>query len=164
MTYRIEPAIRTWLTNIEYDLLCRDTVLHYDIMAYVDILGGYWFAVEARAGGVGAKLAQELYRWAGEGLEAVHATPALTPVSWRADSHDIFTRAHGALLSRCQALPGYFKASRHCHYLKALDVDPWPRGTVNSFSYAKKVGGKEGALRQRTRAQRTGGLSLPDLL
>lgn len=167
MTYRKALDVRTWLDNTEYDLLSRPEVLHYDLFAYRDIAGGYWFAVEVRAGGIG-KLAQSLFRWNGVALEPVTATPALEPVTW-GDAQHVLRRVHGALLACCAALPGYKVISRHCHYLRALDCDPWPRGTVNTFSYAGRVGGKPGAARERTRRARqavpgdVGGV-LPDVL
>lgn len=160
MTSRKALDVRTWLDNTQYDLMARDVVLHYDLFAYVDQLGEYWFAVEARAGGMG-KLAQSLYRLRGGALEPVTATPALTPVQWGRANHATFKAVHRALLGVRQALPGYTAITTHCHYVRPLDCDPWPRGTVNTYQYGGRVGPGE-AKRQRVRkADRA---ALPDLL
>ena len=154
MTYRTALSTRFWLGDREYDLLTSDTILHYDLFAYVDSTGAHWFLIEARQGGK-VLVATELYRLdESDGrLEARHAVPQWLPVVWNKATHKVFRWVHRALLSRCVMLPGYNRKSVHCHYVYVPDCDPWPRGTVNSFSYGGVKGGIAQGKPQRTRRQ-----------
>lgn len=163
MTYRKKMDTRTWLNDREYDLLALPGVLHWDLFAYTDLSGAYWFSVEARQSGQ-RLIARSLFRLdpATGQLEARTMAPQLTPVVWDRRTHDVFRRVHRALLLICEALPGYSRVSKHCHYVPVPDCDPWPRGVVNTYKYTTRPDDP----RKLPRSQRAPvvGAPLPDLL
>lgn len=123
---------RPWLTRTLHDRLCRDSVMHVDLYAYWPAL----FVIEYRQAGK-LLVARDLLD-ASLGVLVPAALPEpLPPVMyWTADNHKLFAPVHAALMARERARePQLWESSTTllCHYVRALDANPWPRGAINSF-------------------------------
>lgn len=140
MAHRKTLPLRPWIKNTAYDLLSSNNVLHYDIKAYVDIRGGYWFRILASQGGT-RKQGDSVYEYNHAFGLLYERDPfefskmTLAEVKWTKPRNGAFRQMHKFLLGMCIALPGYNRASVLCHYVNVPDQDPWPRTMQNGYKY-----------------------------
>lgn len=170
MTTRQVLVARPWLDGTEHDKEARPSCLHYDLYAYRDAAGAYWFCLEARQGGK-ALLGRTVWRRGSDGLLYPMSASgvALHPVTWRGDHAPVLADVHARLLGQCVALPGFARVSVYAHYVQTPDADPWPVGMLNAYRYgtgaARKVAtGNPRGRPRRDRVQSAPASPLPDIL
>lgn len=130
---------RPWLTNTCWDVLNSTRVLHADIRAYYPKHSfAVYFTIEYRISGR-VLVATDCMEARGDALILLQEVPALADMAemyWDKATHVSFRRAHRALVDRAlsagDVVPGITRVSVHCHYVRVLDVTPWPRGFVNA--------------------------------
>lgn len=133
---RALPIYRPWITSaVLTKTLLQSSVLHIDLFAYLDSMDRRFFQIVLSEGGT-RLLAQSQWLLTALGMQPQAAVPEhARPTYWTRDNNAIMSVAHTTLLRLAGdiCLPQYHHATTHCHYIVCLDVDPWPRGMVNTY-------------------------------
>lgn len=154
MTYRVLMKFRPWLTGAQYDKYAGKATAHFDLLAHTDAFGVYWFEVYVTQSGK-TPLAYSAFSYVPEfGIwrEVAGVPTGLRKANWTRRTKRIFERVHGRLLALCVTPPGYTARTVLAHYVSRPDVDPWPRGLMNTYRpYQRREGANKGGRPRKAR-------------